>query len=609
LSGDEAIEKALELRPDIVLMDINLGIGLDGIEAAGLIRDLAGIPVVYLTAHSDEATLQRAKLTEPFGFVIKPYEDRDLRIAIEIGLHKSEMEQQLRKSQQWFEATLSSIGDGVIAVDTQGCVSFMNSLAEELTGWPLADAIGKEVTSIFQIVEEATRKTVPSPILESLHTGNKVGLAENTVLINRDGSERYIADSASPIKNFGVGMDGAVIVFKDITQERSRAERLKQAQSLEAVGRIASGLAHDFNNIMTSIINYSQVIRDVDMSPEQRRTMVEHILAGGNRAASLTQQIVAFSRKQMLVPRLLDLNAYIKSMASQLERVLGERIELRISSSNSACQVKFDPMQLEQVLVNLASNARDAMPDGGQLVITTSLLELGEAATFLDPDVKPGRYVSLSIADTGIGMNEDVQAHIFEPFFTTKGTGKGIGLGLSTVYGIIKQSGGHIDVTSKLGVGTTFSLLLPHIEEPASQQNTKESTPTHAAHVTILLVDDEDSVRASTKMLLKALGYTVVDASSGEEALSIAQQYAGPIHLLLTDLQMPQISGRELAEKLVAVMPETQVLYMSGFTDDEHVRQNLESETTHFLQKPFNLASLNQAIRKALDNAEKHYRK
>ncbi len=603
MSGDEAIEKAIAMRPDIILMDINLGNGIDGIEAAGLIRDLTEIPVVYLTAHSDDATIQRAKLTEPFGFVLKPYEDSDLRTAIEIGLHRSSMEQQLRKSQQWLAATLSSIGDGVIAVDKRGCVSFMNRLAEELTGWSLAEALGREVTNIFRIVEESTRRTVRNPVIESLTTGTKVGLAKNTILVNRDGSERFIDDSAAPITGNGAELDGAVLVFRDVTQERLEEERRKQTQSLEAIGRMASGIAHDFNNIMTGIINYTEVLRNGDISAEQRLSAVEQIREGGNRAAQLTQQIVAFSRKQMLVPVRIDLNHLITEITSGLQNLLGEKVDLVFTPSPEACPLKVDPTQLEQAIINVVTNARDAMPNGGCVSLSTSIVKLDEGTTGLHPDVQAGAYVRLSVTDTGTGISQDVLPRIFEPFFTTKDAGSGIGLGLSVVHGIIKQSRGHIEVTSELEQGTTFNIFLPLNESPVPQPHSQDASASLASGETILLVDDEDLVRDSTKFLLETMGYTILDASCGSEALNIAANYQGPIHLLLTDLMMPNLNGQELAQAVTAIRPELPVLYMSGHTADEVIRKSIESEPHHFLQKPFNLSSLKSSIANTIKRA------
>ncbi|MDX1926736.1 MAG: response regulator [Pirellulaceae bacterium] len=601
LTGKEAIQMAVELRPDVVLMDINLGSEMDGIDTAIAIQDQTETPVIYLTAHSDKVTIQRAKLTEPVGFVLKPYEESELRSAIEIGLYKAGMDRQLRHTQQWLAATLSSIGDGVIAIDTQGCVSFMNSLAQELTGWRLADALGRKVTEVFNIVEESTRKTVRNPVLDSLGTGQKAILAENTILISRDGSERFIADSAAPIQNEEIGVGGAVLVFRDITEERAQKARQRNAQILEALGQMASGIAHNFNNIMASIVNNVEIFRSEDISPNQKLTAVEQISTVATQAISLTQQFVAFSHKPILIPRLINLNDQLDSMAHKLQELLGDTISLTIQKAHNVGLVKVDPAQFEQVLVNLASNARDAMPSGGRLTIATSTIEVGEASTVAHPNVRPGRYVNLSVADTGTGMDEKVLTHIFEPFFSTKGMGKGIGLGLSAVFGIIKQSGGEIEVTSEIGVGTNFSLFLPQVGEPTTQPNTLEQSQVMVGTETILLVDDEDSVRASVKMLLETIGYTVLDASNGHEAIRIATQYDKPIHVLLTDLTMPKMSGRELAEQLAVIRPETRVLFMSGFTDDDVVRQSVAFEASHVLQKPFSLASLSSSLRKTLE--------
>ncbi len=327
-TGEEAIRKATELRPDVVLMDIHLGPGMDGVEAAGVIRRRENLPVVYLTAHSDDATLQRAKLTEPFGYVLKPYEDRDLQIAIEIGLFKHQMERRLEENERWLAATLASIGDGVIATDERGRVRFLNSLAEQLTGWAQKDALGEDVRDVFRIVAEKGRQALANPALEALAKGRPVDLAPGTILIDRAGGERPVADSAAPIRGVDGKVAGAVLVFRDVTERRRLEEHLRKAQKMEAIGRLAGGIAHDFNNIMTIITGFSELLLAGSQPVEQHLDMVRDIHEAGRRAASLTQQIMAFSRKQMLIPCVLSLNSIVRDMATMVQRLIGENIEL-----------------------------------------------------------------------------------------------------------------------------------------------------------------------------------------------------------------------------------------------------------------------------------------
>jgi len=599
-TGEDAIQKAEELRPDLVLMDIHLGAGIDGVRAADEIRRRVDIPVVYLTAHSDDATLQRAKLTGPFGYVLKPYEDQDLHIAIEIGLYRHKLEQRLRENEQWLAATLGSIGDGVIATDDHGRVRFMNTLAEGLTGWSQSEALGVDVRDVFRLVEEESRQAVRNPASEALAKGHPVGLAPDVVLINRVGGERPIDDSAAPIRDINGRVSGAVLVFRDITERRRLEEHLRQAQKMEAIGRLAGGIAHDFNNIMTVIVGYSEFLLGDVLSEPDRRDAVRTIYDAGKRAAALTQQIMAFSRKQMLVPAVLNLNNIVRDMGAMVKRLIGSNIEFVTDLTPDLGQVKADPTQIGQVILNLSINARDAMSNGGRLVIATRNTELGPEATQRDPDVTPGRYAMLSVTDTGHGMSDEVLAHVFEPFFTTKGVGQGTGLGLATVYGIVKQSLGHIEVESKVGEGTTFRVYLPLIEESPTPSAGGIQLATKGQE-TILLVEDNDDVRQMTRSILERNGYTVLEAPNGMEALAIAEKHEGPIHLLITDLVMPKLSGREVADQLRPLKRGMRVLFMSGYTEDVLVHQGVESSSLDFLHKPFSLNALTTKVREVLD--------
>ncbi len=456
-SAEEAIRMAEEHRPAAILMDIDLGRGMDGIEAAGMIRARFSIPVIYLTALSDEATLERAKLTEPFGYVLKPFEDKDLQSAIEIALYKHKMEERMRENERWLAATLGSIGDGVIATDEAGRVRFMNSLAEQLTGWTIAEAIDRDLREIFQIVQEKTREPVPNPVFQALEKREPVGLAPDTVLIDKSGTERPIDDSAAPIQDPSGRIVGAVLIFRDTTERRRLEEHLRESQKMEAIGRLAGGIAHDFNNIMTAINGYSELLLAECKDSPKSAEFARNVHDAGQRAASLTQQIMAYSRKQMLVPCVLNLNTVVRDMESMVQRLIGSDIELRTETDPNLGQVKADPTQIGQVILNLAANARDAMPNGGQLLIATSNVELDEAAMRLGDDITPGPHAMLCISDTGAGMSPEVQAKVFEPFFTTKGRANGTGLGLASVQGIVRQSGGRIEVTSDTGRGHDLS--------------------------------------------------------------------------------------------------------------------------------------------------------
>lgn len=602
-SGEEAIRLAEECLPDLILMDIHLGDGVDGVQAADRIRQRQqGVPVVFLTAHADDGTLQRAKLTEPHGYVLKPFEEAELKIAIEIGLHKGRMDRRVRENERWLAATLGSIGDAVVATDSDGKVRLLNSLAEQLTGWSHSDAAGNDVRDIFQIVHERTREPVPNPALVALTRGEVVNTPSDTILVARDGSETPIDGSAAPILDVNGAITGAVLVFRDITERKRFEEHLRQAQRMEAVGRLAGGIAHDFNNIMTVITGYSQLLRgNADLTAADRSQYLEMIHDAGQRAAGLTQQILAFSRKQMLVPRVLSLNACVLDIGLMVRRLLGANITLVTEVAPDLGRVKADPTQIGQVILNLVVNARDAMPTGGRLVLATANAELDERIARDHPDVPPGRYARLSVSDTGVGMSADVMAHVFEPFFTTKGVGQGTGLGLATVFGVVKQSGGHVEVESTVGAGTTFRVYLPLVEEPPPAPSGTTTGDALRGTETVLLVEDEDAVRQMTKRILQWHGYTVLEAPNGERGVEVSRAYAGTIHLLLSDLVMPNLSGWELAQALGVTRPGVRVLFMSGYAEDILVHQGVVSSAADFLQKPFTIDALGRKVREALD--------
>jgi PAS domain S-box-containing protein len=384
-------------------------------------------------------------------------------------------------------------------------------------------------------------------------------------------------------------------------ERRQLEEQFRQAQKLEAVGRLAGGIAHDFNNLLTVIHLSSRLLERKLLPQDPLRQHVDRIRDAAQRAAGLTGQLLAFSRREIVEPRLLDLNQALGSLDDMLRRILGEDVELRTIPAEALWPVKIDPSQLDQVIVNLAVNARDAMPTGGKLTIETANVVLDEAYTARHLDVAPGEYVLLAVSDTGVGMSEEVKAHLFEPFFTTKEKGKGTGLGLATVFGIVKQNQGHIWVYSELGRGTTFKVYLPRAAtnaQPSAEPPPAGAAPAARAAETVLLVEDEDRVRELIGDVLAAQGYRVLAANDGVEALQVAERHVGPIHLLLSDVVMPRMGGQALAEELRASHPEMRVLYTSGYTDNAIVHHGVLDEGTHFLSKPFELDTL---VRKVHD--------
>jgi two-component system cell cycle sensor histidine kinase/response regulator CckA len=401
-----------------------------------------------------------------------------------------------------------------------------------------------------------------------------------------------------------VGSQIGQFIGRKQTEARLRhtEDQYRQAQKMEAIGRLAGGIAHDFNNLLTGILGYSDLLLSNLTASDPSFEEMTEIRKAAERAALLTRQLLAFSRKEVLAAKVLDLNSSIKDTEKMLHRLIGEDIQLTTSLAAELGKLKADPGQIEQVILNLAVNARDAMPKGGQLVLETADLEVDQTYTEAHPEVLPGKYVQLMVRDTGCGMDEGTKARLFEPFFTTKEFGKGTGLGLATVYGIVKHGGGHIEVESQPDRGTTFRIYFPRSEEVVALR--KSHSGLHKApsgQETVLLVEDEELVRILARKTLQKCGYNVVEASRAEEAIRLAEQHRGPIHLLISDVVMPGMGGGQLAERLLAFLPELRVLYMSGYTDDAMVRYGVMEEEVDFLQKPFTPVALAKKVREVLD--------
>jgi two-component system, cell cycle sensor histidine kinase and response regulator CckA len=422
----------------------------------------------------------------------------------------------------------------------------------------------------------------------------------------RDGTPIWLRDSARAVRDVHSNVVHYEGTLEDITERKHLEDQLRQSQKMEAVGRLAGGVAHDFNNLLTIISGYSELLMDTLPEGDRSRAQVEEILKAGRRAATLTRQLLAFSRSQVLTPQVLDLNAVVTNVNKMLRRLIGEDVDLVTILAENPGSVRADPGQIEQVIFNLAVNARDAMPQGGKLTLETENVTLDESYARTHVTVVPGEYVMLAVSDTGIGIDPQTQAHIFEPFFTTKEKGKGTGLGLATVYGIIKQSGGYIWAYSEPGQGATFKVYLPRVDQPASAAGTNKTTrPSEHGSETILLVEDEPALRAMVRNVLVSKGYQVLEARHGDDALVVSEMHRGTINLLLTDVVMPGMGGRELAEHLVGLYPGLKVLYMSGYTDDAVVHHGVLGSDMAFLQKPFTPETVARKVREVLDAGAK----
>jgi PAS domain S-box-containing protein len=492
-------------------------------------------------------------------------------------------------------------GESIVVTDTRGTIQYVNPAFERITGYDRAEVIGQNPRILKSgRHDEAFYRNM----WETLRRG---GIWRGTFLDKRKDGTLFEEDAViSPVRDPSGQVVNYVAVKRDVTNVRRMEEQLRQSQKMEAVGRLAGGVAHDFNNLLTAISGYSDLLLHRLPEYSTLRRDVEEIRKAGDRAAALTRQLLAFSRRQLLQPKVLDLNGLVTKMGRMLRRLVGEDIALSTDLSPSLSRVKADPGQIEQVIVNLALNARDAMPDGGRLTIATADAELSPAYAVVHPDVHPGPHVLLSVADTGHGMDDETQAHLFEPFFTTKERGKGTGLGLATVYGIVQQSGGHIRVNSAADSGSTFLIYLPRVEAP--EEDGQEAVRPHLPFPspgteTVLLAEDEEAVRRFAREILTGNGYKVLEAGNGREALLLSEAHRGEIHLLLTDVMMPKMSGRELAGRIRTQRPGLRILYMSGYTDDAILRDGVLEDGIPFLQKPFTPEGVARKVREVLDGA------
>jgi PAS domain S-box-containing protein len=464
---------------------------------------------------------------------------------------------------------------------------FGASAPEQVLGKPVFDFIHPDYHAI---VMERVR------LMES---GKPVPLSEDKI-IRLDGTVVDVEISASPFLEDGV--TAIQFVCRDISDRKKLLEQFHQAQKMEAVGMLAGGIAHDFNNLLTVISGYSDLLVINFPVDDPRKPFIHEIQQAAERASHLTRQLLAFSRTAVVEPRVLDLNALVTGTQKMLRRLIGEDINLTTTLAPTLGQVKVDAGQIEQVIVNLVVNARDAMPQGGKLTIETCNADVSEHYATMHPNVKPGRYVMLAVRDTGSGMSQETKAHIFEPFFTTKGLGKGTGLGLATVYGIVTQSGGHFEVLTDVGHGSSFMIYLPLVNDklPSGQSSNGITIAPHGRE-TILLVEDEEAVRKISTLILQSFDYNVLEAENGKEAIRLCEEYAQPIHLLITDVVMPEMGGRQVAERLAACKQGIKILFLSGYTDDAVVRHGILKAEVAFLQKPFTSTGLAKKVRQVLD--------
>ena len=504
----------------------------------------------------------------------------------------------LRQSHRLLQSIMEGVNEIIFVKDLQGRYVMINAPGAQMIGHSVAEVIGK---TDFEIVPAETAEAATATDAQVLQTGET---HTYEVAVPFPSGVRTFLATKSPQYGPSGEIIGLVGVSLDVTDRRQLEQQIQQAQRMEAIGTLSGGIAHDFNNILTVIKGYTGLLLEETQDPRQR-ALVQHIDQAADRASSLTRQLLAYSRRQVLQPKIINLNSLVTNLDKMLQRLIGEDIQMRTIAASDLGSVKADPGQIEQVIMNLAVNARDAMPKGGNLTLETSNVVLDDIYVQKHPGTLSGRYVMLAVSDTGVGMRAETLARIFEPFFTTKGIGVGTGLGLSMVYGIVKQSGGSIEVYSELGQGTTFKIYLPRIEEPAELQAAKQSLAYQLrGSETILLVEDDAQVRDLAAAILTSCGYVVLSADSAGAVIAQCEQHSGDIHLLLTDVVMPGGGGREVARHVLARRPFTKVLYMSGYTTNAIIHRGVLDPGTHFLQKPFTPSALSAKVREVLDSSQ-----
>jgi PAS domain S-box-containing protein len=502
----------------------------------------------------------------------------------------------LRRSEINFRSLVTHAPYGVCRCNSSGILLDVNPALVAMLGYASgADLVGRNLANLYSDSQQWFSLADYLRLLEKFQGLPADWLRTDRTVVSVRLSGRAFRDERNTIF--------FELFAEDVTERRALEQQLRQAQKMEAIGRLAGGIAHDFNNLLMVISGYSEFLLERIGSDPTMRGHAQEIANAAGRATSLTRQLLAFSRKQMLAPKIVDLNSVVTENVKMLTRLIGEDIDLVMVPGPEIGAVKADPGQIEQVIMNLAVNARDAMPQGGKLTIETANVTLDANYARFHAPVEPGDYVMLAISDTGIGMDADTQAHIFEPFYTTKGL-KGTGLGLSTVYGIVKQSEGYIWLYSEAGKGTSFKIYLPRFSasgEVLATQPALAQDPLNPSHETILLVEDEENLRRLARQSLENQGYSVIDAPDGATAIQISQAHKGPIHLLLTDVIMPGMNGRELANKVSPTRPEMRVLYMSGYTENHIGHNGTLDEGITLLQKPFTLPALKAKVREMLD--------
>jgi two-component system, cell cycle sensor histidine kinase and response regulator CckA len=582
--------------PEALALWKERGLDVPFIVCSGTIGEEQAVEVLKAGAHDFFLKDRLARLPSAVAREVREAAGRrTLRRAEE---ERAEAVRALGKSERDFQDLFESAPDATVIVDARGLLRAANRQAKRLFGYEWEELDGQPIEMLVPSPRHDSVRRLFDDFVASPAPRLLVGSGQDLLALRKDGSTFPVEISLSPMTT-----DPGVVIaaVRDITDRRRLEQQLRQVQKMEAVGRLAGGVAHDFNNVLGVILGHAQLLLRHLAPDDAMRARAEQVLFASERGAALTRQLLAFSRQQPLEVRTLDLNAIIGGVAGMLGRLLGEDITLEARTDPGLGHIQADATEVEQILMNLAVNARDAMPDGGRLLIETANADLDEVAAREQVDAAAGRYVRLTVSDTGHGMTREVQARVFEPFFTTKEPGKGTGLGLATIYGIVKHSNGFIRLDSAPGQGTTFTIFLPRVTGELDPP--PEPLPAARGAETVLLVEDDPGLRELVGELLRANGYHVILAAAPSEALAIVKEHEGVIHLLLTDVVMPALNGRELAQRARELRPDLRILFMSGYTADIIAKRSVRDADVAFIAKPFKEEALTRRVREVLDAA------
>ncbi len=563
------------------------------------------MPFILLTEHADERSVAEIIQAGAYDCVERsPLNGVNLvrTIRCALSLHATQQQRQTaEQSLRKLSCAVEQSADTIFITNSEGIIEYVNPAFEALTGYPREEVTGRP-QSILKSDQQAP--VLYSELWKSIRSGD----VRRGIVVNRkkNGEVYYADESINPIRDGEGRITHTVFNGRDYTERLRLEAQLMQAQKMDAIGRLAGGIAHDFNNLLTIITSYSELALDSVVPGSTAQSRMQEILSAAHRAAALTRQLLAFSRQQPQALRVAELNPVVRGIVKTLPHLIGEDIELILVPGEGLGRIRLDPVQIEQILMNLAANSRDAMPQGGRCTIETSNAQLDEQYIDRKRAIIPaGRYAVLTVTDTGAGISADHLAHVFEPFYTTKPSGNGTGLGLATVYGIVKQNHGFVWAYSEPGKGTSIKIYLPCVQDPPSTLEMPEQGTEIALRgtETVLLVEDEDALRRAAAELLSLRGYNVLQAKDGLDALSVAKNYGSTIHLAITDVVMPHMSGGELAKELGTLRPETRVLFVSGYAGQTVLDHDVVNVENNFLQKPFTLKQLSGKIRTVLDHS------